>query len=136
MKKPKSSPKRARRRPGTQKPSDRPAAPTRAAAPQGRPVSAAMSRAVVDVQDIGRDLGSASRTIAKGTLRLVYDVGALVGLAGKNVIDGTATLAGSFVRGAEGLVGSPLRDARKPPAVARSRRSTARSVEPGASSTG
>ena len=99
-------------------------------------MSTAISRTVVDVQDIGRDLGTAGRTLAKGTLRLVYDVGALVGLAGKNVIDGTASLAVSFVRGAE-LLGGPSADAvRKPPAAVRSRRSTPRSIEPRASSTG
>jgi hypothetical protein len=101
-------------------------------------MSAVFSRTVVDVQDIGRDLGTAGRTLAKGTMRLAYDVGALVGLAGKNVIDGTATLAVSFIRGAEMLVSSPAGEARKPLAAARSRRATvmARAIEPRASSTG
>jgi hypothetical protein len=88
-----------------------------------------LSRTVGDVQDIGRDLGSAGKTLAKGTLRLAYDVGALVGNAGKNVIDGTAALASSFLRSAESLTVP-----RKPPARARSRR--AGGVSPGASRTG
>jgi hypothetical protein len=52
------------------------------------------------------------------TLRLAYDVGALVGLAGRNVIDGTAAIAVSFVRSAELLIDSPREVPRKPPVPA------------------
>jgi hypothetical protein len=98
-------------------------------------MNAALSRTVVDVQGIGRDLGTAGRTLAKGTMQLAYDVGALVGLAGKNVLDGTAALASSFLRSAEALTGVSSVP-RKPPARARSRRSAADDgTSPRASST-
>ena len=96
----------------------------RAAAATPPAVNTALSRAVGDVQDIGRDLGTAGRTLAKGTWRLAYDVGALVGLAGKNALDGTAALASSFLRSAETLASTPA--PRKPAARASSRRSAAR----------
>ena len=94
-----------------------------AVVPEPPAINAALSRAVADVHDVGRDLGSAGRTLAKGTLRLAYDVGALVGRAGKNVIDSTAALASGFLRSAESLTATTSVP-RKPPARVRSRRPT------------
>ncbi len=70
------------------------AAPTSSAPPkQDAPLANAMARTVADAQHVGKELGSAGVSIARGALRLAYDVGAVVGLAARGLVSATLDAA-------------------------------------------
>jgi hypothetical protein len=52
-----------------------------------------MARTVADAEHVGRELGSAGVSIARGALKLVYDVGAVLGLAARGLVSATLDAA-------------------------------------------
>jgi hypothetical protein len=70
------------------------AGPASSAAPeQSAPLATAMARTVADAEHVGRELGSAGVSIARGALKLVYDVGAVLGLAARGLVSATLDAA-------------------------------------------
>jgi hypothetical protein len=75
----------------------------------------AVARTVADAQDVGRDLGNVSASLARGTVRLAYDLGTVLSLAARNLITGTVEAAETIVRStAEIPSGSSALSVRKP----------------------
>jgi hypothetical protein len=79
-------------------------------------LASAMSRAVSDAKELGNELATAGVTISKTTARLVYDVGAVVNLAGQRAVGGAVAAAQDAVRGARGYVSAIVSESgpRKP----------------------
>jgi glycine/serine hydroxymethyltransferase len=89
-----------------------------------------MARTVADAQDVGKELGSAGVSIARGALRLAYDVGAVVGLAARGLVSATLdaadTVAPRALKTAAGSSGALV--LRKPPVAVDSARREGRSA--------
>jgi hypothetical protein len=73
-----------------------PAVSTTPAVPTTPRLNDAVAQTVADAQAVGRELGAAGLTLARGTARLAYDVGSVLAEAGRSLVGGT-------IRAAEGL---------------------------------
>jgi hypothetical protein len=89
-------------------------------------LGSAMARAVSDARELGHELATAGVTISKTTVRLVYDVGAVVNLAGQRAVGGAVTAAQDAVRGARDYVSALGAESAPRKPLARVRRAPAR----------
>jgi hypothetical protein len=91
-------------------------------------LASAMARTVSDARELGNELATAGVTISKTTVRLVYDVGAVMNLAGQRAVGGVVAAAQDAVRGTRGYVSSLVSESAPRKPLARVGRGPARRV--------